>query len=1188
MTHADPYFYHAEATMPPGMACYIERASDAALLKALREGQYAIMLSSRKVGKSSLMEHAFVRLREEGIYVVKKELTEAGDTVTAEGWYAGLVQELVNDAMLRNQFEVQADWREWWRAHADIPPGQRFVDFVRRYFLAPTEVAWVIAIDEIDTTIPLGFSDDFFAAVRSCQNKRAADPMFARLTFLLAGVASPAQLIKDNRRTPFNIGHAVGLSDFTADEAKVLLRGLGLPEEADHPLLQRVLYWTGGHPYLTHRLFRQLAEGLEQADKAVPDWESLVDTAVKSAFLHASARTTESHFHDIARRRIGGLRGMAKRRILGIYQRALRKKVVKDDALSQSIVELKLCGLLVCDPQDASKLVLRNRIYGGVFDAAWVKEEMPRNFVDAAIISAAIFFSVGLLLAYENITVANLSAQIEQADTDVPMPAYAKLRNRWWRVEQADKLMGQYWVRQARAASVARPRDEAALLWLKALTIDASPEASLQARNAFAGSLAQVTGTLRHHDKVVDVTFNADGRRVLTASWDGTARLWDSSNGTALGNPMTHDNWVNNAIFSPDGRQVLTGSLDNTARLWSAANGAALGKVFQHKGPVTDAVFSSDGQQVLTGSRDNTAQLWETKTGLALGQAMQHHAAVLSIGFSLDGQRLLTAAEDGSAQLWHAASSKPLGQIMQHQAAVQHAVFSTDGLRISTSSYDATTRLWDGKTSAYYQTMRHQDWVMWSAFSPDGRQIATASRDGSARLWHSANGQAIGQAMQHQNPVRHTCFNRSGNVLFTGSYDNSARLWDVATSQPLGLAMQHQDTVYRVAFSPDGQHFATASGDGTARLWVAGNWHTLGKPIPGSGLVRFSPDGQRLLALQDGKILRMWDVGNGHALAPIQYGEEIRDVFFSPDGRRLLVVAKDNTARLWDIQNGQPLGQAIKQQGEIYFVSFSPNGRRIVTIGDGMAVRFWDGMAGQEIVQTIGKAIFKPYGDKPNPEYVITHATFSADGQRLLLASDGVGVRVWDIETAKPLPDLMVTPYFVEMIALSPDSKRLVTGDANFLRVWDTASGKQNGPAIPHQNVLTFLAFSTDGQRLVTATEQTLTWFSVTATGQLQAEKTQWANAGHWASKPVILDPAGTTVRIADAWTGDQLLLRDISVNHIGEPGLPELPGKPAQMLADYQKRFALRFENEQKSPKIVTVLPGDAVAESDKTPVPK
>jgi hypothetical protein len=103
----------------------------------------------------------------------------------------------------------------------------------------------VVFIDEIDAVRSLPFStDEFFAGIRECYNRRTEDPEFGRLTFCLLGVASPSDLIQDTRTTPFNIGRRTELTDFTEAEAAPLVEGLGRGEQTGRALLQRILHWT--------------------------------------------------------------------------------------------------------------------------------------------------------------------------------------------------------------------------------------------------------------------------------------------------------------------------------------------------------------------------------------------------------------------------------------------------------------------------------------------------------------------------------------------------------------------------------------------------------------------------------------------------------------------------------------------------------------------------------------------------------------------------------------------------------------------------------------------------------------------------------------------------------------------------------------------------------------------------------
>ena len=110
---------------------------------------------------------------------------------------------------------------------------------------------------------------------------------------------------------------------------------------------------------------------------------------------------------------------------------------------------------------------------------------------------------------------------------------------------------------------------------------------------------------------VTSAQFSPDGQRMVTASADKTARVWDAASGKPIGEPMKHEDTVNSAQFSPDGQRVVTASEDKTARLWDAASGKPIGEPMKHEDAVNSAQFSPDGQRVVTASWDKTARLWD-------------------------------------------------------------------------------------------------------------------------------------------------------------------------------------------------------------------------------------------------------------------------------------------------------------------------------------------------------------------------------------------------------------------------------------------------------------------------------------------------------------------------------------------------------------------------------------------------
>jgi len=133
-----------------------------------------------------------------------------------------------------------------------------------------------------------------------------------------------------------------------------------------------------------------------------------------------------------------------------------------------------------------------------------------------------------------------------------------------------------------------------------------------------------------------------------------------------VGTPMQHDSYIFSAQFGPNGRRVVTASKDGTARIWDALTGDAIGEPMQSNEAVYAAEFSPDGKRVVTASAWD-ARVWDAATGKAISERMKHDAAVVSAHFSPNGQwvvsarfrpdgnRVVTASWD-TARVWDVAS----------------------------------------------------------------------------------------------------------------------------------------------------------------------------------------------------------------------------------------------------------------------------------------------------------------------------------------------------------------------------------------------------------------------------------------------------------------------------------------------------------------------------------------------------
>ena len=568
---------------------------------------------------------------------------------------------------------------------------------------------------------------------------------------------------------------------------------------------------------------------------------------------------------------------------------------------------------------------------------------------------------------------------------------------------------------------------------------------------------------MRHRHGVLSVAFSPNGARIATASSDRTARLWDAATGKALSGPMTHNGEVSCVAFSPDGGRIATASDDGTARLWDAAAGKPLGVPMTHGAQVNSVAFSPDGTRIATASFDGTARVWDASTGSPLGVPMRHPSQVWSLAFSPDGTRLATRCYDHAARLWDVATGRPVGEPMKHGAEVSTVVFSPDGTWIATASNDGTARLWDAVSGKPLGVPMVHENLVWSAtFSPDGTRIATGSFDGTARVWEAAPGELLRVTGKHDGAIRFMAFSPDGTRIATASYDRTARVWDSAAGEPPSLPIRHLAQVVSVAFSPDGTRIATASQDNTARVWDAATSKPLGMPMPHDGKVSsvaFSPDGTRIATASKDKTARLWDAATGKPLgAPMMHDDEVRSATFSPDGARIATASFDGTARLWDAATGSPLGLPMKHHGRVFSVVFSPDGARVVTGSMENKARLWDAATG------------KPLGEPMTHHDSVSAVAFSPDGTRIATGSGDGTVRLWDAATGKPLCEPMKHGAAVQRVAFGPDGTRLATRCYDYAaRLWDVATGRPVGEPMTHNGLVTSVAFSPDGTRIATA-----------------------------------------------------------------------------------------------------------------------
>jgi WD40 repeat protein len=660
-----------------------------------------------------------------------------------------------------------------------------------------------------------------------------------------------------------------------------------------------------------------------------------------------------------------------------------------------------------------------------------------------------------------------------------------------------------------------------------------------------------------HDDIVSGAEFSPDGNRVVTASHDGTARIWDAASGREIYTLRGHEGPAWSAVFSSDGARIATASDDRTARVWDGVSGGEIAQLRGHEQRVGRAAFSPDGARIITASVDCTARIWDAATGRETALLRGHESALTSATFSPDGARIVTSSTDCTARIWDAVAGQEIAVLRGHEdpvpidtvsdddirliaflrqgqgiedavtkqeaaellrgvkQSVTSATFSPDGARIVTACIGGKASIWDAATGREIAQLRgHEHSVMSAVFSPDGACIATASGDGTARIWIAATGREITLLRGHEGEVTSAAFSPDGTRVVTASHDRTARIWDASSEQQIILRRGHEKEIKSVAFSADGGRIVTASADHTARIWNAETGQQITASLRGHEnwvwRSAFSPDGGRIVTASADRTARIWDAVAGYEKAVLRgHDGQVRGAAFSPDGILVVTASYDRTARIWDAIAGHEKAVLRGHEGEVSSAVFSPDGARIVTASRDGTARVWDAVAGCE------KAVLRGHEEE------VTSAAFSPDGTRIVTASRDGTARIWDAVAGYEKAVLRGHEETVSSASFSPDGARIVTASGDrTARIWDLLRS--------HFREVSTAAFSPDGTCVVTASgHSVLLWDATTGTEIMSFRGHEsWISIAAFAPDGTHMLTASydRTARIWDAKTGKEIM----------------------------------------------------------------
>ncbi len=600
-----------------------------------------------------------------------------------------------------------------------------------------------------------------------------------------------------------------------------------------------------------------------------------------------------------------------------------------------------------------------------------------------------------------------------------------------------------------------------------------------------------------HSLRVNAVVVSADGKLAVSASVDGTLKVWDLETGRLKRTLAGHAGSVDSVAITPDGRRTVSASDDTNLKVWDLETGSTVHTLSGHKNVVSAVSIFKDGQQEISASDDRTVKVWDLQAGTDIRTLAGHGGRISALAVSPDGKLAISASSDHSLKVWDLESGTQRFDLTGHADTITALAIKSNGRRAVSASNDKTLRVWDlAQGKELHVLVGHTGRVTAVALTPDETKALSAAHDRTLRLWDLQSGTELQIFCGHLQAITALAVSNNGKQAASASTDQTVKVWELNNGAELRTFTAHSGGVTAVAITPDGTRAISASDDTTLKVWrMETKLEQSAEHLNFISCVTITEDGQLAISGSYDKTLKVWSCKDRtllHTLAG--HSGPVSAVAASLDGRWVLSGSHDGTLKVWDIQTGSELRTLRGHSGAISQVIIMPDGRRALSASYDKTLRIWDMQAGTELHTLEGNSTKMAFTTTPagltmrdltdqNLEHVVvSHAqpliavAVTPDGRHAVSACFDKTVKIWDVGTGKIVRTLSGHSAWVSSITIAKNgSQALSSSYDKTLKLWDLQLDKELLTLAGHSGSVTRAVFSSDGTEAISAsTDRTI------------------------------------------------------------------------------------------------------------------